>query len=227
MKFLYLIMIMIFMFGCSEQTDVSKKALDKDEYDILYTIGVEVSQQVKVLGLNAAELQAVQSGFSDNILENQLQVDTSQHRQKLQEWGSKRIEAAAMRYSKQGEEYVKKFLEDPSIKKTVSGALIKDISAGTGKQPTGSSRVKIHYHGTLVDGTVFDSSKDRKEPGEFALGGLIKCWGEGIPQMKVGGTARLVCPPETAYGENGSPPVIPPNSTLIFDVELLEILDES
>ena len=130
MKFLYLIMIMTFMFGCSEQTDVSKKALDKDEYDILYTIGVEVSQQVKVLGLTAAELQAVQSGFSDNILENQLQVDISQHRQKLQEWGSKRIEAAAMRYSKQGEEYVKKFLEDPSIKKTVSGALIKDISAG-------------------------------------------------------------------------------------------------
>ena len=162
MKFLYLIMTMIFLFGCSEQSDVSKKALDKDEYDILYTIGVEVSQQVKVLGLNAAELQAVQSGFADNILEKQLKIDTSQHRQRLQEWGSKRLEAAALRYSKLGEEYVKKFLEDPSIKKTVSGALIKDISLGTGKQPTGSSRVKIHYHGTLVDGTVFDSSKDRK-----------------------------------------------------------------
>ena len=98
MKFLYLIMIMIFLFGCSEQTDVSKKALDKDEYDILYTIGVEVSQQVKVLGLTAAELQAVQSGFSDNILEKQLQVDIPASSE-LQEWGSKRIDIAAACYS--------------------------------------------------------------------------------------------------------------------------------
>jgi FKBP-type peptidyl-prolyl cis-trans isomerase FkpA len=81
----------------------------------------------------------------------------------------------------------------------------------------------VHYEGKLVDGTVFDSSLRRGEPATFPLNGVIPCWTEGVQQIKVGGKARLVCPPETAYGERGSPPRIPGGSTLVFEVELLDI----
>ena len=89
--------------------------------------------------------------------------------------------------------------------------------------PTASDTVRVHYEGRLADGTVFDSSIARNEPATFQLSGVIACWTEGVAQMKVGGKATLVCPPEKAYGEAGVPGVIPANATLTFEVELLGI----
>jgi FKBP-type peptidyl-prolyl cis-trans isomerase FkpA len=94
---------------------------------------------------------------------------------------------------------------------------------GNGPSPSATDVVKVHYHGMLTDGTVFDSSVQRGEPASFPLNRVIPCWTQGVQQIKVGGKAKLTCPPELAYGERGSPPVIPPNSTLIFEVELLAI----
>jgi len=94
---------------------------------------------------------------------------------------------------------------------------------GTGRSPRASDRVKVHYHGTFTDGRVFDSSIERGEPAVFPLSGVIPCWTQGLQQMKVGGKAKLTCPPELAYGARGAPPTIPPNATLIFEVELLDI----
>lgn len=91
-------------------------------------------------------------------------------------------------------------------------------------QPTAESNVLVHYHGTLPDGTVFDSSVDRGEPIKFPLNGVIAGWTEGVGMMKVGGKATLICHSGLAYGDNGSPPVIAPGATLKFDVELLEIV---
>ena len=82
----------------------------------------------------------------------------------------------------------------------------------------------MHYHGTLMDGTVFDSSVKRGEPATFPLSGVIKCWTEGVQMMKVGGKAKFTCPASTAYGDRGAPPSIKPGSTLVFEVELLEIV---
>ena len=90
--------------------------------------------------------------------------------------------------------------------------------------PTAADTVKVHYHGTLIDGSVFDSSVDRGTPATFPLNGVIKCWTEGLQKIKVGGKARLVCPADVAYGDRGSPPKIKPGSTLVFEVELLEIV---
>lgn len=98
----------------------------------------------------------------------------------------------------------------------------EELRTGTGEKPTAQSTVKVHYRGTLTDGTEFDSSYKRGEPIEFPLFGVIKCWTVGVQEMKVGGKARLTCPPGVAYGERGHPPVIPPNSTLIFEIELLD-----
>jgi FKBP-type peptidyl-prolyl cis-trans isomerase FkpA len=107
--------------------------------------------------------------------------------------------------------------------KTASGLEYTELVAGKGASPQATDTVKVHYRGTLMDGKEFDSSYARGQPAEFPLNRVIPCWTEGLQKMKVGGKAKLVCPPSIAYGERGHPPVIPPSATLNFEVELLEI----
>ena len=111
---------------------------------------------------------------------------------------------------------------------TSSGLVFKLMKAGTGPSPSAADTVKVHYRGTFVDGKdkgkEFDSSYSRGTPAEFPLNRVIKCWTEGVQLLKVGGSARLTCPPAIAYGERGAGGVIPPNATLVFEVELLDIL---
>ncbi|MCC7310169.1 MAG: FKBP-type peptidyl-prolyl cis-trans isomerase [Sulfuritalea sp.] len=111
---------------------------------------------------------------------------------------------------------------EPSEEKTASGILITQIKAGTGASPKSTDTVKVHYRGTLVSGKEFDSSYGRGQPASFPLNRVIPCWTEGLQTMKAGGKSKLVCPPNLAYGSSGRPG-IPPDSTLIFEVELLEI----
>ncbi len=106
---------------------------------------------------------------------------------------------------------------------TASGLTYRSLTEGTGASPSASDTVKVHYRGTLMDGTEFDSSYKRGQPAEFPLNRVIKCWTEGVQRMKVGGKAKLVCPPAIAYGERGAPGAVPPNATLNFEVELLGI----
>lgn len=109
------------------------------------------------------------------------------------------------------------------VETTDSGLQITHLVEGSGASPKPTDRVRVHYHGTFPDGTVFDSSVDRGQPAVFPLNRVIACWTEGLSLMKVGGKAKLVCPPEIAYGAGGFPPRIPPNATLHFEVELLAI----
>lgn len=107
---------------------------------------------------------------------------------------------------------------------SASGLVYQSLKDGSGASPTASDMVKVHYRGTLTNGTEFDSSYKRGQPAEFPLNRVIKCWTEGVQKMKVGGKARLTCPPAIAYGERGTPGgPIPPNATLNFEVELLGI----
>lgn len=107
---------------------------------------------------------------------------------------------------------------------TPSGLVYRSLKDGDGASPTASDTVKVHYRGTLPDGKEFDSSYKRNAPAQFPLGGVIKCWTEGVQKMKVGGKAKLTCPAAIAYGERGAGGgLIPPNATLLFEVELLEI----
>jgi len=113
--------------------------------------------------------------------------------------------------------------QEPGAVVTASGLVYRSLREGTGASPQATDRVKVHYRGTLPDGKEFDSSYQRNEAIEFRLNGVIKCWTEGVQKMKVGGKSKLTCPPATAYGERGAGGVIPPNATLIFEVELLGI----
>ena len=106
---------------------------------------------------------------------------------------------------------------------TPSGLVFRSLKDGTGASPAASDKVKVHYRGTFPDGKEFDSSYKRNEAIEFPLSGVIPCWTEGVQRMKVGGKAKLTCPSSIAYGSRGAGGVIPPNATLLFEVELLAI----
>src|SRR5690606_1431449 len=105
--------------------------------------------------------------------------------------------------------------KEVNVSKLPSGVLVKHTKEGDGASPVATDEVKVHYEGRLIDGKVFDSSKQRGEPAVFPLNQVIPCWTEAVQTMKVGGTATVICPQETAYGERGSPPKIMPKSTLV------------
>jgi FKBP-type peptidyl-prolyl cis-trans isomerase FkpA/FKBP-type peptidyl-prolyl cis-trans isomerase FklB len=143
---------------------------------------------------------------------------------KLQQLAQSRASVVAEREKKAGAGFLAKAAAEPGAKKTASGAIVTTLKEGKGPSPKASDTVKVHYQGTLVDGTVFDSSLQRGQPATFPLANVIKCWTEGVQEIKVGGKSRLVCPANIAYGDRGSPPNIRPGATLVFEVELLEIV---
>ena len=113
--------------------------------------------------------------------------------------------------------------KEPGAVVTSSGLVYRSLKDGTGPSPTAADTVKVHYRGTFPDGREFDSSYKRNEAIEFPRTGVIKCWTEGVQKIKVGGKAKLTCPPSIAYGERGAGSAVPPNATLVFEVELLGI----
>ena len=157
-------------------------------------------------------------------VENEMELLQSSGAQ-LNEILSGRATKAVEAEKEKGKDYVSSFLlSHPKAVQTGSGLIYDEIIAGVGPKPTAASTVEVHYHGTLTDGTVFDSSVDRGEPIKFPLSGVIPAWQEGVQLMAEGSKATLVCPSTIAYGDNGSPPVIPPGATLVFEVTLLKVV---
>jgi FKBP-type peptidyl-prolyl cis-trans isomerase FkpA len=120
--------------------------------------------------------------------------------------------------------YLDTAAREPGAQRMPSGLILRTLRPGDGPSPGPRDRVKVHYHGTLTDGVVVDSSLERGMPAELSMDRVIPCWTEGMQRMKAGEKARFVCPAEIAYGEAGKPPTVPGNATLVFDIELLEVL---
>jgi FKBP-type peptidyl-prolyl cis-trans isomerase FkpA len=131
---------------------------------------------------------------------------------------------AAARAAEPGAEFAEKAAKEKGAVKTASGLVFRSLAEGKGEKPAATSTVKVNYKGTFPDGKVFDASEKHGGPATFPLNRVIRCWTEGVGMMKVGGKAQLVCPPSIAYGAAGAGGVIPPNATLVFEVELLEIV---
>jgi len=195
-----------------------------DEQKMFYALGLAISQNLNTFNLTEAELEMVKSGMSDGVLHKTPKADLQTYGPKLQELQRTRMTAIAAEEKKAGQAFLDKAAAEKGATKTPSGLIIKTLKPGTGASPKATDKVKVHYHGTLTDGTVFDSSVQRGEPVTFPLNGVIKCWTEGVQLMKVGEKSRLVCPADLAYGERGAPGRIKPGATLVFDVELLDIV---
>ena len=194
-----------------------------EEDKALYALGVTVARNVAGFALTETELEMVKAGFTDGVLQKKLKVEPEGYFPQLRDMQNKRMAAAAETEKKAGQAFADEAAAEKGATKTPSGLVIKTLKAGTGPSPKETDTVKVHYHGTLPDGKVFDSSVQRNEPATFPLNGVIKCWTEGVQLMKVGGKSRFVCPADIAYGERGAPPDIKPGATLIFEVELLAI----
>jgi len=135
-----------------------------------------------------------------------------------------RTNEISQRVMKEGEDFITNFLDcNEEAIRTDSGLVYYEMVAGTGAQPSITDTVEVHYHGTLIDGTVFDSSVDRGQTISFPLSNVIRGWQEGLAMMKEGGKATLVIPPELAYGDAGSGGAVPPGATLKFEVELFKV----
>jgi FKBP-type peptidyl-prolyl cis-trans isomerase FkpA/FKBP-type peptidyl-prolyl cis-trans isomerase FklB len=195
-----------------------------EEQKTLYAIGLALSNGLASFALTEAELELVMSGLNDGVLNREKKVDLQTYGPKIQELQKARASTVAAAEKKTGQAFLDKAAAEKGATKTASGLVMTTLKPGTGESPKATDRVKVHYHGTLIDGTVFDSSVQRKEPATFTLNQVIPCWTEGVQKMKVGGKSRLVCPAEIAYGERGAGGKIRPGATLVFEVELLEIV---
>jgi FKBP-type peptidyl-prolyl cis-trans isomerase FkpA len=194
-----------------------------EEQKILYAVGLAMARQLSVFNLSPAEMEMVKQGLEDAFSGKKTVVGLEAYNQKIQDLANARRKAKGEKLAVVTKEFVEKAAAEKGAVKTASGMVYLPVKEGSGTAPAVTDKVKVNYRGTLVNGEEFDSSYRRGQPAEFPLNAVVKCWTEGLQLMKPGGKAKLVCPPELAYGERGAGSVVPPNSTLVFEVELLEV----
>jgi FKBP-type peptidyl-prolyl cis-trans isomerase FkpA len=184
--------------------------------ELFYHLGAALGRSLSEFELSKDELKDVQKGLAAVVTGKDTAPPTEEQMLAIGELRNERVAKATVAFLDSAK-------KDKGAKVQESGLIYFEEEAGSGASPSGSDTVKVHYHGMLLDGTVFDSSVERGEPAEFPLDRVIACWSEGVAMMKIGGKAKLVCPPAIAYGDRGAPPAIPPGAVLIFNVELLEV----
>jgi FKBP-type peptidyl-prolyl cis-trans isomerase len=189
----------------------------------LYALGVILARDLGALNLSAEEMEMVSAGLTDAALGKDSLVDLPTYGPKVQAMAQARATASAASEKEAADAFVKKMAATEGAEQTDSGLVFIVVEEGSGASPSATDTVTVHYHGTLRDGSVFDSSRDRGEPARFPLNGVIPCWTEGVQKMKVGGTYRLVCPSAIAYGDRGAGSKVKPGAALNFEVELLAI----
>lgn len=195
-----------------------------DEQKTLYALGLAINQSLSNFSLSEPEFELVKSGITDGFLKRPAKVDLQAFGVKISQLQEARALVIAEAEKKTGAAFLAKVAAESGTKKTDSGAILKTIKEGSGATPKVSDMVKMHYQGTLIYGTVFDSSAKQGEPAMLRVNEMSKCWVEGIQQIKVGGKSKLVCPSSLAYRDKGLPPLIKPGATLVFEIELLEII---
>jgi len=229
-KTLLTFILFAFSFGMlTAQTVELKTETDSSSYALGLSLGSYIDQ-AKNDGGDAVDfnmdavLRGVTDGANDKAILDEAQMRDAMRslQMKMQNAKQEKEMAAAKENIVAGQKFLNENKAKKGVTTTASGLQYLVLKEGTGASPVATDKVNVHYHGTLIDGSIFDSSVDRGEPISFPLNGVIKGWTEGLQTMKIGGKTRFFIPADLAYGERGRPG-IPGNSVLIFDVELLDI----
>ncbi len=231
MKYITLLTLMLGLLPSVVCAEESFKTQDeKVGYAIGMSIGINLKQQ-KVSGdpkQVAAGLQAAMQGNETLLSVTEMGQVLRAYQEEVQAEQKKKMAemaAGAEENLRQAEEFLSSNSQQEGVVTLESGLQYKVLASGSGGSPEATTEVEVHYRGTLIDGTEFDSSYARGKPASFAVNKVIKGWTEALQLMKEGDKWQLAIPPQLAYGESGAPPVVPPNSALIFDVELIQVLD--
>jgi len=219
--------ILPFLFGAPVMADTQAATLDSDQEKLSYIFGVQVGQNMMAEGVDL-ELEAFTAGVADMFAGKQPQLDQVTAEKIITEFQQKKAQemAAVMNVKQeQAKAYMEENAKQDGVVTTESGLQYKIVTEGDGATPTDKDKVIAHYKGTLIDGTVFDSSYDRGEPATFPVTGVIQGWQEVLQMMKEGSKWSIVVPSELAYGPRGAGQGSPigPNETLLFDIELIAI----
>lgn len=235
MKKTALLIPVLFVFACGQPSSKAQTntSLSTPDDSLAYGIGLSIGNNLKSGNLERLDPDRIAQGIADILDSNETllseqQVETMLRAEQMKEQQRQQEMAAAEAdiFKKMGDEFLAENAKKEGVIVTPTGLQYKIVNAGDGPIPTAESQVKVHYTGTLIDGTKFDSSIDRGEPAIFGVGQVIPGWTEALTMMPTGSTWQLFIPADLAYGTRVAPGgKIPPNSTLIFDVELIEIVE--
>jgi FKBP-type peptidyl-prolyl cis-trans isomerase FkpA len=211
--------------GCPAQQGGETAAPETEDDKAFYALGYFVMERASQFELDEHEAEMVLAGARDALTGVDAQADPTTYQQRLTEIFRERQSRGAEAEKLASQSWIEEQAQTPGAVTTPSGLVYIETEAGTGESPEATDTVRVHYHGTLRDGTVFDSSVERGTPAVFPLNRVIPCWTEALQRMNVGGKATVICPSSIAYGDRGAPPKIQPGAALHFDVELLEIVE--
>lgn len=223
-KWLALAVASLALVACNGGGNDPKNVQLKNDADkTFYAMGFMLGSNLQRLNLTNEEMAALYKGLAASAQNQKAEVDMPTFQAKIQGLFKERMDKAALKEKEAGKAFLEKAAAEAGAKKTESGLVYTVIKEGTGATPGPEDTVEVHYHGTLADGTVFDSSVERGQTLSFPLNRVIKGWTEGLQTMKEGGKSKFVIPSDLAYGDQGAPPKIPGGATLVFEVELFKV----
>ena len=211
---------LLILFSCN---NTNYKSPETEIEKMSYSLGVNVATGVQSQGIKDIDIDALSKAFNDVFEGNELDISEEDGLQILQDYFAKITEKQKTQATEDGIAYLSENANKEGVITTESGLQYEILKEGEGKKPSANDQVTVHYHGTLIDGTVFDSSVDRGEPATFPVNGVIPGWVEALQLMNTGSKWKLTIPANLAYGERGAGGIIGPNTTLIFEVELIKI----
>ena len=222
-KYIKIALVVSVISSCQNLTQQKFNFDEANELEkVSYSIGINVATSIKSEGLDSINSFYISKGFQDVFENKDLAVNIEESNKIIGEYFNKKQDAKNQRLAIDSKIFLEENKQKDGVMTTESGLQYLILSEGRGNNPTLNDNVTVHYHGTLIDGTIFDSSVDRKQPATFPLNGVIPGWQEALQMMSVGSKWKIFIPSELAYGESGAG-AIGPNSTLIFEVELLSI----
>ena len=212
----------VLLFAVLASSARAEAPLDTEHDRILFALGLRCANELRDFALDDSEIDLVERGIRAALLGGEIPINANAYPRKIKALRGQRHPAAVARERELARGYVERASREAGAVRSDSGVLLFTLLQGTGPSPTDGDTIRVHFHGKLRDGTVFDSSVDRGEARQMKLGRMFPCWREGVKTMKGGGRSRLVCPPDTAWGDAGTPRV-PGGAALDIEIQLIAI----